>query len=158
MGETFFYQVGRRNGEATLRSVLSRSRQEGWRVALRCRSESQAREVDDALWRVPQNGFLPHAMAGGDFDEDQPVLLATGRNSANRPDALVLYRTFDLDPGEIGEFRRVAVLFDGGNPEDLSDARRLWKQLKAGGSPIRYWEHSDDGWSLKASENLPDQN
>ncbi len=156
LAETFFYQVGRQNREATLRSVLVRSRRQGWRVAVRFQSKSQASEVDDALWRVPQNGFLPHGLAGGQFDEDQPILLTTERNSANRPDALVMYRTFDLDPGEIGEFRRVSIMFDGSEQEELSAARRLWKTLKAAEAPIKYWEHSGEGWNLKASENLPE--
>ena len=54
--------------EHTLRQLLERALAARMRVAVRGTDEERLREIDDALWAVPEESFLPHAMAGGGRD------------------------------------------------------------------------------------------
>ena len=124
---------------------------EGWRVAVRCSTEQEAKSIDDALWRAPDDGFLPHARSGSGFDADQPVLIVTGTDAANRPDALVLYGTFEVTDGEVEGLQRLCVLLDGASADQLNSARRLTDRLGCLGVSADFWENEDGSWRRRQS-------
>ena len=144
--EAVLYLLPDRNRVPTLRSILGKSRERGWRVAVRCSTEQEAKLIDDALWRAPDDGFLPHARSGSGFDADQPILIVTDAEADNRPDALVLYGTFDVRDGEVEGLQRLCVLFDGADADQLNSARQLMGQLGSLGVSADFWENEDGGW------------
>ena len=146
MTEAVLYLLPDRHRFPTLRSILGKSRERGWRVAVRCSTEQEAKSIDDALWRAPDDGFLPHARSGSGFDADQPVLIVTGTEAANRPDALVLYGTFDVGDGEVEGLQRLCVLLDGANADQLNSARQLTDRLGNLGVSADFWEHDEGSW------------
>ena len=77
MGAAFFYHLTQRPLEATLPMLLTKALQAGWRVAVRGRDAGQMAWLDEKLWLGPEDGFLPHGLAGGAHEADQPVLLTT---------------------------------------------------------------------------------
>ena len=82
MGAAFFYHLTQRPLEATLPMLLTKALQAGWRVAVRGRDAGRMAWLDEKLWLGPEDGFLPHGLAGGAHEADQPVLLTTQGGAA----------------------------------------------------------------------------
>ncbi len=78
MGAAYFYHLTRTPLEATLPMLIGKAMAAGWRVAVRGVSGERLDWLDEKLWLGPEERFLPHGRAGGEFDADQPVLLTTG--------------------------------------------------------------------------------
>jgi DNA polymerase-3 subunit chi len=54
-------------------------------------------------------------------------------------------------PAEIGQYRRIVLLFDGEDAEALAAARARWTAAKAGGFDVTYWQMDDRGrWQRQA--------
>ena len=78
----------------------------------------------------------------------QPILLTTNDENLNGADALFLVD--GAEPGELGDYTRCVVLFDGGDEEALATARRQWRAVKAKGLPASYWKQQGRGWEKQA--------
>ena len=65
MGAAFFYHLTQRPLEATLPVLLEKSLAAGWRVAVRGVDRDRMEWLDRTLWQGPDDGFLPHGLAGG---------------------------------------------------------------------------------------------
>ena len=152
--EVYFYRVSDDTSLGTLRTILSRSRKAGWRVLIRGNSESQLAYLDDELWKGPDGSFLPHAIAGGEFDREQPILLATDDQVPNSAEMLLLVGNSRLEPSELSKFKRASVLISSADDHEIGDARALWKRLKDAGVPLRYWQEVDGSWKQRATANL----
>ena len=83
MGEAWFYHLTESPLEATLPMLLEKSLAAGWRVVVKGGSAERLDWLDEKLWLGPKDGFLPHGIAGGEHDADQPVLLTTGTARPN---------------------------------------------------------------------------
>lgn len=135
--------------EVTLRVLLEKSLQAGWRVAVRGRTAAMLDRLDEQLWLRPEDGFLPHGRAGGDHDARQPVLLTT-EPAANDPTCLISVEGADVTPDEVGTMARVMVLFDGHDEAALQTAREQWKSLTGAGVAAKYWSEASGKWEMKA--------
>lgn len=150
MGEVYFYHLTRSPLEATLRLLLGKALEAGWRVALRGRSDAILDRLDAALWQGGDADFLPHGRAGGPHDADQPVLLTTGTEAANRPDCLVCVEGAAIDAAEIAPLARAMIVFDGQDPQAVQTARDQWRSLKEAGIKAQYWSEESGRWTRKA--------
>jgi len=150
LGEVFFYHLTRQPVEVTLRVLLEKSLAQGWRVAVRGRSDAFLERLDQQLWLQPEDGFLPHGRAGGAHDAAQPVLLTTGAEAANSPDCLVSVEGAGLGAEEIGAMTRCMILFDGHDAEATQTAREQWKTLTGAGAKAKYWSEESGKWEMKA--------
>ena len=153
MREVYFYQVSDSNPYDLLRNILIKSRQAGWRVAVRCRVQAEVDLLDRELWLRPKDGFLPHGKSGGSFDAEQPILLTTEKTSANRPDAIILFAGADLSDGEIDTHRRVSMVFRSSDAEETATARLQWSRLSKSSYRLQFWAMKNGKWVLAASEN-----
>lgn len=149
MGEAYFYHLTRTSLEVTLATVLSKSLEAGWRVAVRGRSDGLLDRLDELLWLRPEDGFLPHGRAGGSEDAAQPVLLTTGA-AANDPTCLVSVEGAAVSAAEVAAMARVMVLFDGHDAAALQTAREQWKSLTGAGAAAKYWSEESGTWVMKA--------
>lgn len=149
MGAVFFYHLTRGTLDGTLRVLLEKSRAAGWRVAVRGRTEDMLAQLDERLWLLPEEGFLPHGMAGGAHDADQPILLTTGE-AANDPTCLVSVEGADISAEEVAPLERAMVLFDGHDAAAVQTAREQWKALTAAGATAQYWSEESGKWEKKA--------
>ncbi len=131
--------------------ILPRALEQGWRVMLRSPDAASLARLDDRLWQIGDDSFLPHAMAGGGQDTNQPVLLGSGAigNGAN---GLVLLDGADTDPSEAVALERVWTLFDGNDPAAVAAARTLWSKLTTAGMPAQYWSEQSGKWEKKAEK------
>lgn len=148
MGEVYFYHLTQRPIEDTLRVLLLKSLEAGWRVAVRGRTDAMLEMLDAALWRGADDAFLPHGRAGGPHDALQPVLLTIAA-AANAPDCLVSVEGADVAPEDVTAMARVMVLFDGHDDGALQTAREQWKLLTGAGCGAKYWSEESGKWQMK---------
>lgn len=150
MGQVMFYHLTRRPLEATLPDLLSRSLERGWRVVVRGRDANRLAALDAALWTGREDSFLPHGMAGGAHDNDQPVLLTTATDCPNAAQCLITVDSAPMDPTEAAQFERVCVMFDGTDEGALAHARGQWRQITQAGASAQYWSEASGKWEKKA--------
>ena len=150
MGAAYFYHLTRRPLPDTLRMLLGKSLQNGWRVVVRGTDPAGLEALDRALWVEDGEGFLPHGLAGGPMDAEQPVLLTTQQEAPNAPHCLMSVEGAEVTPQEVARFERVCVLFDGNDGQALDRARDQWRALKQAGASAQYWSEESGRWEKKA--------
>lgn len=106
-------------------------------------------ELDRLLWTLIDSSFLPHALAGGPHDSEQPILLAETPEAANG--ATLLLSLEAGIPAALDGFERVLNLFEDGTPAH-SRARGDWKALADRDGVVRsYWQQTErGGWDKRA--------
>ncbi len=150
MGAAWFYHLTRAPLEETLPMLLAKSRAAGWRVAVRGTDADRLAWLDARLWLLGDAEFLPHGLAGGEFDADQPVLLTTGDEVPNGAACLMAIDGAEVAPGEVAGMERVCILFDGNDPAAVARARGQWKALTGAGCVAAYWSEESGRWEKKA--------
>lgn len=150
MGEVLFYHLTRSPVEAVLELILPRALAQGWRVAVRGRDRARLEWLDERLWLGPEEGFLPHGLAGGPHDARQPVLLTTEAQAPNRPQGLAVIDGAAVGPDEAAALERIWVLFDGADPQAVEDARTLYKAFRTAGVAPQYWSEAGGRWQRQA--------
>lgn len=151
MGAVFFYHLTQRPLEATLPVLLERSRANGWRVEVRGTDPGRMAWLDEKLWLGPEDGFLPHGLAGGAHDAAQPILLTTqpGPGAA----CVMCVDGAAPSPQEVAACERACILFDGNDPQAVQTARGHWKMLTDAGCAAQYWSEESGRWEKKAEAN-----
>ena len=150
MGAAYFYHLTRRPLEATLPMLVGKALQAGWRVAVRGVDPGRMDWLDQKLWQGPEEGFLPHGLAGGPHDADQPVLLTTAPDIPNAAACLMTVDGAGVEPDEVQRLERVCILFDGNDPDAVQVARGQWKALTGAGCSAQYWSEESGRWEKKA--------
>ncbi len=148
MGEVYFYHLTRAPLEATLPTLLARARGAGWRVMVRGTEKARLDWLDQKLWL--DEGFLPHGLAGGEFDADQPILLTTDAAAVNGASCLMAIDGAEVSPEEVPALERTCILFDGNDGDALTAARAQWKHLTGAGCAAQYWSQESGRWEKKA--------
>ena len=152
MGAVYFYHLTRAPLEHTLPVLLGKAREAGWRIAVRGTDAGRMAWLDDRLWLGPEEGFLPHGLAGGPHDAAQPILLTTGAQAANDPTCLMAVDGAEVAPEEVARLERVCILFDGNDDAALNRARGQWKALTDAGCAAQYWSEESGRWQKKAEK------
>ncbi len=152
MGAAYFYHLTSASVEQTLPMLLEKSRAAGWVVEVRGTERASMERLDKALWGGPPEAFLPHGLAGGDHDADQPILLTTGEGAGNAPSCVMTVFGAEISVDEVQAAERVCVLFDGHDGDALARARVQWKTLTDGGCSAQYWSQDSGRWEKKAEK------
>ncbi|MDR9395496.1 MAG: DNA polymerase III subunit chi [Roseovarius sp.] len=150
MGAAFFYHLTRRPLEATLPMLLDKARGAGWRVAVRGVAAERMEWLDQKLWLEPEEGFLPHGLAGGAHDADQPVLLTTASDLPNGAACVMSIDGAAVTADEVQRLERTCILFDGHDAQAVQHARTQWKSLTDAGCAAQYWSEASGRWEKKA--------
>ncbi len=149
MGVVMFYHLTASSAEDTVRTLLARSMQAGWRVMLRGTDAKRLHWLDGVLWQGAEDSFLPHGLENGPHDADQPILLGLGP-IANAAQALMAVDGAEVDPEEAKGLERVFILFDGQDDAAVAAARVQWKTLTGAGLAAQYWSEESGRWEKKA--------
>ena len=150
MGAVFFYHLTDSPLEATLPMLIGKARGAGWRVLVRSPDAALTKRLDDVLWLGPEEGFLPHGVAGGPHDADQPVLL--GDATSEGFGCLMSVGGAEVGAAEVGTLERTCILFDGHDGDALHHARGQWKALTDAGCAAQYWAQEGGRWVMKAEK------
>lgn len=150
MGAVFFYELQGAPLETTLPMLLDKARGQGWRVLVRGTDPALLTQLDAALWLGPVDHFLPHGLAGGPHDADQPVLL--GDLPATDFACVMAVGGAAVTAEEAVQLARACILFD--SAEDAkAQARLQWKTLTDAGIAAQYWAQDDGRWVKKAERD-----
>lgn len=150
MGKAMFYHLTRDPVEVTAATLLTRALATGWRVALRGGDLAGLERLDAQLWLGAKDSFLPHGLAGGPHDADQPILLTTAATAPNRPACVMAVDRAEADPAEVAGLERMWILFDGQDDAAVAHARTQWKAMTAAGVQAEYWSQDGGAWAKKA--------
>lgn len=150
MADALFYHLTRSTLEQTLPMLLARARQAGWRVLVRGSDPDRLARLDAQLWLGAEEGFLPHGLAGGRHDADQPVLLTTATDPPTDRACLMTIDGATVRAEDCAALARVCVIFDGGDEAALAWARDQWRALTDAGIAASYWSEEGGRWQLKA--------
>jgi DNA polymerase-3 subunit chi len=129
MGLALFYHLTRSPLEAAMPMILSRAVGQGWRVVVRGTDAERMAWLDERLWLGPEEGFLPHGLAGGPHDD--------------------LVEGAEVAPAECAGRERVWILFDGNDAAAVARARELWSALTGAGVKAQYWSEESGRWAMK---------
>ncbi|MDP5326155.1 MAG: DNA polymerase III subunit chi [Paracoccaceae bacterium] len=154
MGAAYFYQLSHSPLESALSLLAGRALQAGWRVAIRAQSAEQIAWLDDQLWTLQADSFLPHGRSDAPFAEAQPILLtmaqAHPKSAPNAPDCVISVDGAEISPEEISGIARACIVFDGAFPDALTRAREQWKAIVAAGVSAQYWSEAQGRWQKMA--------
>ncbi|MEM7221505.1 MAG: DNA polymerase III subunit chi [Pseudomonadota bacterium] len=149
MTEVRFYHLTRTSLEQALPQMLEKTLERGQRAVVIAGSDERAESLSASLWTYRDRSFLPHGTAQDGYGELQPVWLTAKDENPNG--AQVLFLTDGASAQSIGDYGLCATLFDGTNDAAVAAARAQWKDLKAAGHEVTYWQQDDAGrWSQKA--------
>lgn len=150
MGDALFYHLTQGGAEATLLQLLPKALGAGWQVELRGTDRAGMQQMDEALWRGPDDGFLPHGLAGGDHDADQPVLLTWDGIDPTGRACLMMVQGAHIPVEDVAARTRVCILFDGHDPAAVDHARGQWRAVTGAGISAQYWAQDGGRWVKKA--------
>lgn len=150
MSSVFFYHLTESPLETVLPILIGKARQAGWRICVRGRHDGMMQMLDQRLWVDDPASFIPHGLAGGPHDADQPVLLTTGGEIANKATCLMSVGGADIRVEDMAGLDRAMILFDGFDPDAVAHARGQWKAVTGAKVPAQYWAQEDGRWVKKA--------
>lgn len=149
MAELWFYHLERQRVEEALPELLGKLLDRGGRALVISPEEYRLASLDQDLWTFRPDSFLPHGLASEPHASDQPVLLATAPENLNR--ASMLFCLDGADPGALGAWERVVVLFEASDQTALARARALWAAARKTDTLVSYWRQNDVGrWEKQA--------
>ena len=148
MTEILFYHLETQPLERVLPVLIEKSLERDWHVIVETGSDERAEAIDNLLWTYRDDSFLPHAIAGGDADHLEPVLITTRPHNPN--EAEIRFFVDRAVPSAVDGYQRVVYMFSGHDPDAVTEARVAWKALKPG-NELTYWQQDQNGrWVKKA--------
>ncbi len=110
--------------------------------------EADVESISDAIWKGPDDSFLPHCLEDNDKLHNYPIVLSKSPLSEVR-DCLIVIDQAELLENEVDKFKRVCLLFDSKNEVELTNARKTWKSLSNAGVNTVYWAEDQGTWKRK---------
>ena len=132
MSEVFFYHLTQTRLEVALPKILERALSVGWSIELRTGVEANLGAISDAIWKGPEDSFLPHCLEDNDKLEDYPIVISKSPLLEVR-DCLVVVERAEVTKNEV----------------ELTKARECWKSLSDAGLETVYWAENRGQWKKK---------
>jgi DNA polymerase-3 subunit chi len=147
--EIYFYHLERRTLDDVLPALLELSLKRGWRAAVQAASEERVEALNTLLWTYREESFLPHGTARDGRAAEHPIYLTAGDDNPNA--AQIRFLVDGATLADSSPYVRVAYVFDGRDAEAVASARAAWREAKAKGNAVSYWQQDEDGhWQQKA--------
>jgi DNA polymerase-3 subunit chi len=150
MTEVLFYHLVRKPLERALPELLEKSIERGWRVVVQAASDERVEAIDAQLWTYRDDSFLPHGTARDGEAAAQPVLLTVGESNPNGATVRFLVDGVPMPP-DAATYDRIVLMFNGEDEDEVATARERWREAKAQGFELTYWQPDEQGrWVKKA--------
>lgn len=155
MPEVWFYHLVRQPLDQVLPALLEKAVGRGMRVVVEVGAPERVDALDERLWTWSDESFIPHGTARDGDAQMQAVWLTTGDENPNNATIRIFVegaRAADAAVSGAAEaYERLILMFDGGDPDAVADARAQWKSLKEAGYTLSYWQQGETGgWEKKA--------
>ena len=141
MTEVLFYHLSDSRLEDVLPGLLEKTVERGWRAVVQCGTEATRDGLDELLWTWSETSFIGHATDETGQPSDQPVLLTTTPDNQNG--STVRFIVDRAVPPNVSAYQRAVLIFDGHDEGQTEDARASWKQMKAAGHDVTYWQQNE---------------
>src|SRR6185295_1098582 len=148
MAEIGFYHLLTTPLERALPRLLDQACKRNYRIVLRAASTERVEHLNALLWTFDEASFLPHGSARDGHPDQQPIWLTDRPENPNGANMLILVDGVEAD--DIAAFERCADMFDGNDEAAVIAARERWRQAKAAGHTLTYWQQTGSGWERKA--------
>ena len=148
MSEVFFYHLTKTTLEIALPKILERALSEKWSIEIRTSANTNLDEISNAIWRGPEESFLPHCLEDHEDLQDYPIVLCKSPLKDWR-DCLIIVGQADLKENEVKNYKRICLIFDAKIEAELSKARKSWKKLSEEGINTAYWAEDKGRWVKK---------
>lgn len=148
MSEVFFYHLTKTTLEIALPKILERALSEKWSIEIRTSANTNLDEISNAIWRGPEESFLPHCLEDHEDLQDYPIVLCKSPLKDWR-DCLIVVGQADLKENEVKNYKRICLIFDAKIEVELSKARKSWKKLSEEGINTNYWAEDKGRWVKK---------
>ena len=147
--EIFFYHLERQTLADALPKLLELSLERGWRAAVQAASEERVEALNTLLWTYREDSFLPHGSMRDGRASEHPIYLTAGEDNPNG--AQIRFLVDGATLADVSQYRRVAYVFDGRDAAAVNAARAAWREAKARGHRVSYWQQDETGrWDKKA--------
>ena len=148
--EVNFYHLTKSSLEDALPRLLHKTLQAGERAVVMVGSPERVDALNTHLWTSDHpNGFLPHGSARDGEAERQPVWLTHLDENPNN--AAFLFVADRARSAKVGDYKRCFEMFDGRDESAVADTRERWREYKAAGHTVVYWQQTaTGGWEKKA--------
>ena len=146
-----FYHLLTTSLETALPKLIANAHEADYRIGIKTKDESHNKRISEALWGHDVNSFLPHGDSKSPHPETQPIFLSSHLGDwPNKPNLLVITDGTLFD-AENAPFERILDMFDGGDENQVSQARKRWKQYKDQNHDISYIKQQPNGsWKKEA--------
>ena len=141
--EVYFYHLERGTLDDVLPNLLEKSLQRGWRAAVQAASEERVQALDTLLWTYGEESFLPHGTARDGRAAAQPIYLTADNDNPNA--AQVRFVVDGATLADATPYVRVAYVFDGREQDAVARAREAWREAKARGNAVKYFQQDAGG-------------
>jgi DNA polymerase-3 subunit chi len=141
--EVYFYHLERGRLDDVLPTLLERSLKRGWRAAVQAASDERVQALDTLLWTYGNESFLPHGTARDGRASAQPIYLTAGDDNPNA--AHVRFLVDGAALADASPYVRVAYVFDGRDQDAVARAREAWREAKARGHAVSYFQQDANG-------------
>ena len=149
MSEVLFYHLTQTSLDKTLPGLVERSLERKWKVSIQFESQKRRDEMDTHLWTLSPTSFIPHGLDSDNWPEEQPVILTCKDENPNQ--SIVRFCVEGAPCSNAENYERIVVIFDGKNDEQLNRVRAQWKEFKAAGHNVTYWQQNENQkWEKKA--------
>ena len=150
MTEIRFYHLTLKALEEVLPVMLERTVvRDGRRAVVVAGSPERVEHLNAHLWTYNDRVFLPHGSKADGHAAHQPVWLTDADENPNG--AKVLFLADGAVSEAIPDYELVCELFDGRDEEAVGAARTRWRDYKAAGHELTYWQQTErGGWEQKA--------
>ena len=148
MSEVFFYHLTKTTLEIALPKILERALSEKWSIEIRTSANTNLDEISNAIWRGPDESFLPHCLEDHEDLQDYPIVLCKSPLKDWR-DCLIVVGQADVKENEVKNYKRICLIFDAKIEVELSKARKSWKKFSEEGIKTIYWAEDKGRWVKK---------
>ena len=147
MAEIGFYHLLATPLERALPRLLERGRASGHNIVVRAGLAERVEHLNALLWTYGDATFLPHGSARDGNPDRQPIWLSADADNPNGASMLVLVD--GVAAADLDGFARIVDLFDGNDEAAAAAARERWREAKAAGHSLTYWQQTASGWEKK---------
>jgi DNA polymerase-3 subunit chi len=116
--------------------LVRKARASGCNIVLFAGDSRQMAELDDALWTVSEQDFLPHVMAGNPLATRTPIILVQDAQT-EVPHHEVLINLSDQTPDYFARFERLIEVVSA-DAADAEAGRDRYRHYKQRGYPVTH--------------------
>lgn len=149
MTEIRFYHIQKKSAENVVFDLCERALTRGHKILIRTKDEAESLRLNDFLWTNKPDSFLPHGRPSDDNADIQPIILTATNDNPHQADVIFLMPGCETE--NIENFTLVCNILDGRDEEQITQGRARFKEWKAQGHTLSYWQQSETGkWEQKS--------